>query len=193
MIPMRTIFEVQRLIIAAACLFSAALGAQDFPAKPLRMIVPYSVGTPPDLVGRIAAARMQASLGQQLVVDNRPGAAGTIGLAELARQPADGYTLLAIAMPTSVAPALYPESRLDLARDFQAVGQMVFSYNVLVAHPGVPARTVKELVALLKAHAGEYSFGSGGSGTPAHLSGELFRQEAGVSARLCRVGTPCGW
>jgi tripartite-type tricarboxylate transporter receptor subunit TctC len=183
MIPMRTIFEVQRLIIAAACLFSAALAAQDFPAKPLRLIVPYSTGTPPDIVGRIAAARMQASLGQQLVVDNRPGAAGTIGLAELARQPADGYTLLAIAMPTSVAPALYPESRLDLARDFQAVGQMVFSYNVLVVHPDVPARSATDLVALLKAQPGRYSFGSGGNGTPAHLSGELFKQQTGASAQ----------
>ena len=183
MIPMRTIFEVQRLIIAAACLFSAAAAAQDFPAKPLRLIVPYSVGTPPDIVGRIAASRMQAALGQQLVVDNRPGAAGTIGLAELARQPADGYTLLAIAMPSSVAPALYPASQLDLARDFQAVGQMVFSYNVLVVHPDVPAKSVNELVALLKARPGQYSFGSGGNGTPAHLSGELFKQQTGAQAQ----------
>src|SRR3989441_2963767 len=171
---------VSRFVLGALCLVSAAAAAQGFPAKPLRLIVPYSVGTPPDIVGRIAAAHLQAALGEPLVVDNRPGAAGTIGLAELARQPADGYTLLAIAMPTSVAPALYPGSKLDLEHDFQAVGQMVFSYNVLVEHPAVSARSVIELVALLKAQPGQYSFGSGGNGTPAHLSGELFRQQTGA-------------
>src|SRR5438128_1983932 len=174
---------VSGFVLGALCLVSAAAAAQGFPAKPLRLIVPYSVGTPPDIVGRIAAGHLQAALGEPLVVDNRPGAAGTIGLAELARQPADGCTLLAIAMPTSVAPALYPGSKLDLEHDFQAVGQMVFSYNVLVVHPAVPARSVIELVALLKAQPGQYSFGSGGNGTPAHLSGELFKQQTGAQAQ----------
>src|SRR5204863_7642538 len=138
---------VSRFVLGALCLFTAAAAAQGFPAKPLRLIVPYSVGTPPDIVGRIAAGHLQAALGEPVVVDNRPGAAGTIGLAELARQPADGHTLLVIAMPTSVAPALYPAAGLDLSHDFQAVGQMVFSYNLLVVHPAVPAATVSELVA----------------------------------------------
>jgi len=165
------------------CILSTAVAAQSFPAKPLHLIVPYSVGTPPDILGRIAASHLQASLGEAVVVENRPGAAGTIGLAELARQPADGHTLLAVAMPTSVAPALYPAAKIDLARDFQAVGQMVFSYNVLVVHPDVRAKNVKELVGLLKAQPGRLSFGSGGNGTPAHLSGELFIQQTGAKAQ----------
>src|SRR2546423_7124455 len=99
---------VSRLALGALCLFPAAAAAQGFPAKPLHLVVPYSVGSPPDIVGRIAAAQLQARLGTPLVVDNRPGAAGTIGPAELARQPADGPTLLVIALPTSVPPAPDP-------------------------------------------------------------------------------------
>lgn len=168
----------------AACLSGPeALHAQDYPARPLRLIVPYSVGTPPDILGRIAATHLQAALGQPVVADNRPGAAGTIGLAELARQPADGHTLLALAMPTSVAPALYPQTTLESGRDFQAVGQMVFSYNVLVVHPDVPARSARDLAAFLNGQPGKYSFGSGGNGTPAHLAGELFRQQASTAAQ----------
>jgi len=171
------------LLLQLVMLCAAAAQAQGFPDKPLRMIVPYSVGSPPDILGRIAASRLQAGLGQPVVVENRPGAAGTIGLAELSHQPADGYTLLALAMPSSVAPALYPQSGNDLERDCRAVGQMVFSYNVLVVHPDVPARSVAGLVAALKANPGRYSFGSGGNGTPAHLAGELFRQETGAAAQ----------
>ncbi len=172
-----------RFALAALCALPVLSAAQGFPEKPLRLIVPYSVGAPPDILGRIAATGMQAGLGQPVVVENRPGAAGTIGLAELAREPADGSTLLALAMPSAVAPALYPQAQLDLARDTRAVGQMVFSYNVLVVHPDVPARRVGELVALLKARGREYAFGSGGNGTPAHLAGELFKQQAGVAAQ----------
>jgi len=172
---------ILRTLLTLVCLSAATV--QAYPEKPLHMIVPYSVGSPPDILGRIAATRLQAALGQPVVVENRPGAAGTLGLAELARQPADGYTLMAIAMPTSVAPALYPHAKLDLARDFRAVGQMVFSYNVLVVHPDVPARSVRELVAALKAEPGKYTFGSGGNGTPAHLSGELFRGRSGAPAQ----------
>jgi tripartite-type tricarboxylate transporter receptor subunit TctC len=176
--------RLRQIAFAALGMLSATLPcAQGYPERPLHLLVPYSVGTPPDLLGRIAAAQLQAGLGQPVVVDNRPGAAGTIGLAELARQPADGYTLLALAMPTSVAPALYPQAKLDLSRDTRAVGQMVFSYNVLVAHPAVPAASVAELIALLKAQPGKLSYGSGGNGTPAHLAGELFRSRAGVSAQ----------
>ena len=169
--------------LALAALFAVAASAQSYPAKPVHVIVPYSTGTPSDAVARIAAAELQMSLAKSFLVENRPGAAGTIGLAELARQPADGYTLLALAMPSSVAPALYPDARLDLPRDFSGVGQITFSYNVLVAHPSVAARNVAELVAMLKAEPGRYSFGSGGNGTPTHLAAELFRQESGVEAR----------
>jgi tripartite-type tricarboxylate transporter receptor subunit TctC len=168
--------------VLALAAFVATAFAQSFPSKPLRLIVPYSVGTPPDILGRIAAERMQGPLGQPIVVENRPGATGTIGLTELVRQPADGYTLLAMPMPVSVAPALYPELKVDLGKDITPIGQMAWSYNVLVVHPQVQATNVGELVALLK-NQSKFSFGSGGNGTPAHLAGELFKQQAKVSAQ----------
>jgi len=173
---------IRSVAVLALAIVPATTFAQTFPSKPLRLIVPYSVGTPPDILGRIAADRMQGSLGRPVVVENRPGATGTIGLAELARQPADGYTLLAMPMPVSVAPVLYPHLKLDLTRDLAPVGQMAWSYNVLVVHPEVQAQRVAELVAVLKAQPNKLSFGSGGNGTPAHLAGELFKLQAGVSA-----------
>jgi tripartite-type tricarboxylate transporter receptor subunit TctC len=178
---MKTLARGAALFALAA--LAATTFAQSFPSKPLRLIVPYSVGTPPDILGRIAADRMQGPLGQPIVVENRPGATGTIGLAELMRQPADGYTLLAMPMPVSVAPALYPDLKVDLRKDIAPIGQMAWSYNVLVVHPQVPAKNVADLVALLKAQPEKFSFGSGGNGTPAHLAGELFKQQAKVSAQ----------
>jgi len=168
--------------LGLALLCSAAT-AQTYPAKPIRLIVPYSAGSPPDSVGRIAAAELQFALQRTFIVENRPGAAGLIGLTELARAPADGYTFLALAMPSAVAPALYPDAKLDLPRDFAALGQVSFSYNVLVAPSSVGASSVADLIALLKSEPGRYSFGSGGNGTPAHLAGELFKQETGVVAQ----------
>jgi tripartite-type tricarboxylate transporter receptor subunit TctC len=177
---MKTLVRIAAGFAFAA--FAATAFAQSYPSKPLRLIVPYSVGTPPDILGRIAAEHMQGPLGQPIVVENRPGATGTIGLTELLRQPADGYTLLAMPMPVSVAPALYPELKVDLAKDIAPIGQMAWSYNVLVVHPEVQAKNVAELVALLKSQPNKLSFGSGGNGTPAHLAGELFKQQAKVSA-----------
>ncbi len=168
--------------LLALAVLAATSFAQSYPSKPLRLIVPYSVGTPPDILGRIAAEHMQRPLGQPIVVENRPGATGTIGLTELMRQPADGYTLLAMPMPVSVAPALYPELKVDLSKDIAPIGQMAWSYNVLVVHPEVQAKNVAELVALLKSQPNKFSFGSGGNGTPAHLAGELFKQQAQVAA-----------
>lgn len=169
---------------AASALLPKTADAQDswVPSKPIRTIVPYSVGTPPDVVTRIVAAKMTTNIGQSVYVENRPGATGTVGLGELLRQPPDGYTIMTMLQPISVAPALYPGLTVDLARDLNAVGQFTSYCNVLTVHPSIPARTVAELVALLKAKPGDFNFGSGGSGTPAHLSGELFKQQAGVSA-----------
>ncbi|WP_447922243.1 Bug family tripartite tricarboxylate transporter substrate binding protein [Achromobacter aegrifaciens] len=172
------------LALVSSTLLAKGARAQDppFPTKPIRTIVPYSVGTPPDVVTRIIAAKMTTSLGQSVYVENRPGATGTVGLAELLRQPPDGYTIMTMLQPISVAPALYPGLTVDLARDLGAVGQFTSYCNVLAVHPSIPAKTAAELVALLKARPNDYNFGSGGSGTPAHLAGELFKQQAGVSA-----------
>lgn len=167
---------------AVICLAAFAVNAQTYPSKPIRTIVPYSVGTPPDIVTRLVADKMTAGLGQPVVVENRPGATGTVGLSEFARQPSDGYTLYNMLLPVSVAPALYPNLQLDFRKIMEPVGQFTWYYNVLVVHPEVKATTVKELVELLKAGQANYSFASGGNGTPAHLSGELFKLQAGVKA-----------
>ena len=153
---------------AAVSLASFAVWAQAYPTKTVRIVVPYSVGTPPDIVSRLVADKMTAGLGQPVVVDNRPGAIGTVGLAELGRQASDGYTLYNMLLPVSVAPSLYPQQGLDFKKLMEPVGQFTWYYNVLVVHPEVKAASVKELVDLLKA-GGNYSFASGGNGTPAHL------------------------
>ncbi len=172
---------VSVLLSAALALVSLAAQAQGYPSKPIKLIVPYGVGTPPDIVSRLVADKMTGGLGQPVVVENRPGASGTVGLAELGKQPADGYTLYNMLIPVSVAPALYPQQGLDFRKTMEPVGQFTWYYNVLVVHPDVKANTVKELVDLLKG-GGNYSFASGGNGTPAHLSAELFKLQSGVKA-----------
>ena len=170
------------LAVALSLLALPAL-AQTYPSKPIKLIVPYSVGTPPDIVSRLVGDRMAMGLGQPVFVENRPGATGTVGLAELTRQPADGYTVYNMLMPVSVAPALYPQLGLDFKKAMDSVGQFTWYYNVLVVHPDVKASSVGDLVQLLKARQVSYSFASGGNGTPAHLSGELFKLQAQVEAQ----------
>jgi tripartite-type tricarboxylate transporter receptor subunit TctC len=156
--------------------------AQNYPSKPIRLVVPTSVSTPIDILSRIVADRMSADLGQPIMVDNRPGASGIVGAEEVLRSPADGYTLLTIMMPMSVGQSVYANVPFDLSTDFEPVGQTAFSYNVLVVHPSVPAHSVKDLAALLRARPGRLNFSSGGIGTPAHISGELFKQQTGTDA-----------
>lgn len=180
--------QIPRIAMLAGALASAQLLvapialAQAYPSKPIRLVVPTSVSTPIDIVSRIVADRMSAVLGQPIAIDNRPGATGIVGAEEVLKQPADGYTLLTIMMPMSVGQSIYPNLPFDLRRDFEPVGQTAFSYNVLVVHPSVPAHSVKDLAALLKAQPGKLNFSSGGTGTPAHISGELFKQQSGTDA-----------
>lgn len=172
----------QFLIAAGSAVAGSRSWAQDsYPSKPVRVIVPYAAGTPPDVVTRIIANRMTTGMGP-LVIDNKPGAVGAIALTELMRQPADGYTLMTMLQPITVAPALYSTFKFDLNKDIDPIGQFTRYSNILVVHPDVEAKTVEQLVALLKAKPNAYSFASGGAGTPAHLSGELFKQMAKVSA-----------
>ncbi|MSQ20441.1 MAG: tripartite tricarboxylate transporter substrate binding protein [Betaproteobacteria bacterium] len=169
--------------LALVPLFAASTTiAQTYPLKPIRLVVPTSVSTPIDIVSRIVADKMSAALGQPIAVDNRPGATGIVGAQEVLKHPADGYTLLTIMMPMSVGQSIYANVPFDLRKDFEPVGQTAFSYNVLVVHPSVPVNSVKELAALMQAKSGKLSFSSGGPGTPAHISGELFKQQTGADA-----------
>jgi tripartite-type tricarboxylate transporter receptor subunit TctC len=138
------------------------------------VVVPFAPGTPPDVLSRIVANALGETEGWRVVVENRPGAIGALGAAEVLRQPADGNTLMAATLPMSEAAALMPDQRHDLVRDFKGVARISRSYNVLVVHPSVPAASTPELVALLRQRPDALNFSSPGYGTPAHLIGEMF-------------------
>jgi tripartite-type tricarboxylate transporter receptor subunit TctC len=155
--------------------------AQAYPAKPIRWISPWPAGGANDIFSRAIGQKIGESLGQQVLVDNRPGAAGTIGSDIAAKAPADGYTLVMGSSPThAIAPALYPALPYDPLRDFSAVTLVDSVPNVLVLHPSVPAKTVKEFIAVAKARPGKLNFASTGNGTSQHLSAELFKFMAGL-------------
>jgi tripartite-type tricarboxylate transporter receptor subunit TctC len=150
--------------------------AQTYPAKPIRLVVPFPAGGPTDIVGRTVAQKLSEQLGQQVIVDNRGGAGGIIGTEQVAKSAPDGYTLL---MGTiggiAVAMSLQPNRGYDTLRDLAPITQTVTVTNILVTHPSVPARNVKELLALAKAKKGGLNYASSGSGTVTHLAGELFK------------------
>jgi tripartite-type tricarboxylate transporter receptor subunit TctC len=166
----------RRALLAAAPLLglSAPAIAQLGAERPLRVVVPFAPGTPPDVLSRIVANALGETEGWRVVVENRPGAIGALGAAEVLRQPADGNTLMAATLPMSAAAALMPDQRHDLVRDFKGVARISRSYNVLVVHPSVPAASTPELVALLRQRPDALNFSSPGYGTPAHLIGEMF-------------------
>ncbi len=174
-----------RLLWIAAALAGAIaappLPAQTWPVKPIRLIVPYSPGGTADLLGRGIARKLSESLGQQVIIENRMGAGGGIGTDLVAKSKADGYTLLLGTIAThAINPNLYPDIPYDPVKDFAPVALVATMPNLLVVNPSVPARSVRELIALAKAKPGELAFASAGSGTTQHLSGELFKKMAGV-------------
>jgi tripartite-type tricarboxylate transporter receptor subunit TctC len=170
---------------AAAIGCGAAFGsafAQSFPSNVIRIVVPFSPSTPPDILARIIASALSDAEGWKVVVENKPGAVMTIGTAEVLHQPADGHTLLSVTSPIAAVPALVPNAQFRLETDFEPLIQTGTGYNVLVVNPSVPVHSVSELIAFLKRDPGKYTFSSGGFGTPAHLLGELFKLETGVQA-----------
>jgi len=155
--------------------------AQTYPAKPVRVIAPFPAGGGTDLFARSLAQKLSGMWGQQVVVDNRAGAGGMIGSEMVARAAPDGYTLLITSSSTiSISPQLMRAPPYDPLRDFAPVALIATAPNVLVVHPSVPARSVKELIALAKARPGAINFGSNGSGTLSHLTVELFKLQAGI-------------
>lgn len=180
--PARAGMSRRNLLAAALAGAASPAFAQSGSSNPLRLLIPYSVGTPPEVLARVLGERMQASTGQPVIVDAKPGASGQLAYAELLRLPADGQNLLVFPMALTVTPSLYPGKAIHFAKDLQPIAQVGWSYNVLVVHPELPARTLPELVALLKANPDKYAFASGGNGTPSHLLAEMFKQQAGVKA-----------
>ena len=160
--------------------------AQSYPARAIRLVVPSSPGGGSDIVGRILAQKLSEQMGQQVVVDNRAGAGTVIGNDAVAKSAPDGYTLLLGLSTLAINPSMFAKLPYDALRDFAPISQAVSSPNILTVHPSVPAKTVKEFIALAKAKPGSITFGSAGQGTSPHLSGELLK----VLARIDIVHVP---
>ncbi|MGZ8230631.1 MAG: Bug family tripartite tricarboxylate transporter substrate binding protein [Burkholderiales bacterium] len=173
-------------VLHLCCGLVAALGpamaeAQTYPARPVRLIIPFSAGGAADVPGRILSNRLSEALGQQVVIDNRPGAGSTIGAEAAAKSPPDGYTLFMISNTHFVSAALHKKLNYDSLNDFTPITQITSAPNVLIVHPSMPAKNVKELVALAKARPGEINYASSGNGSTQHLTGALFCRMAGIN------------
>ena len=160
---------------------SAGVLAQGYPAKAVRVVVPYAPGGGSDVISRILAQRMSESFGRQFVIDNRAGANGIIGTEMVVQAPADGYTLLYVSSPHAVNPSMYRKLPYDTLKDLTPISEIAIASLLLVVHPSLPARTVGELVALAKARPGQIDYASGGSGGSPHLATELFKKMAGIN------------
>jgi tripartite-type tricarboxylate transporter receptor subunit TctC len=177
----RIIRAMLAAVAAALCAAAPTAMAQQYPAKPIRLVVPFPPGGIADLYGRVVGAKMTQSWGQQVLVDNRPGAGGNIGAEIVAKSPGDGYTLLIGNIGThAVNAALFSKLPFDPVRDFSPIALLLIADGLLVVHPSLPVKTTKELIALARAQPGELNFASAGAGTASHLAGELFKNMARV-------------
>src|SRR5512132_4093100 len=154
--------------------------AQAYPSRPVRIIVPFAPAGSTDIVARLIGQWLSERLGQQFVIDNRPGGGGNIGTEAVVRAPADGYTLLLCGTPNAINATLYDKLNFNFIRDITAVAGIVRVPNVMVVHPSVPATTVPEFIAYAKANPGKINYTSAGTGAPSHVTGELFKMMAGV-------------
>src|SRR5687768_4088197 len=173
---------LSRLLVAVlAALLPCFALAQAWPAKPIKYIVPFAPGGTTDILGRMVATGLQSALGQPVVVENKPGQAGSIGAAECARAAPDGYTLCGGTISShAINASLYARLPYDPLKDFAPITLLASLPNMLIVHPSLNVSSVKELVALLKANPNKYSFGSAGNGTSQHISGELFKIMTGT-------------
>src|ERR1700744_3959520 len=173
---------------AALPALSGLAHARSYPARPVRVIVPYSPGGPTDVCARLVAQKLSDRLGKQFYVEDVVGAGGNIGTGQAARTAPDGYTILITVNSYVINPTLYQKVPYDALKDFEAVTQIAIFQSAMFVHPSVPARTVSELVTLIKANPNKYSFASPGFGTPSHLLGEQFR----VATNVDLVHVPFG-
>ncbi len=169
------------LVAIVFCTLGPDAWAQPYPNKPVRIIVPFGAGGPADIYGRFLAQRLQEPLGQSFVIDNRPGAGSIIGTDLVAKSPADGYTLLLMSNTHTVNESLVPKKPFALMKDFMPIAPINYSDLVLVVHPSLPVKSIKELLALAKSKPQGLNYASSGTGTPYHMAGELFKAMAGVA------------
>ncbi len=168
------------VLVAAQAFLAGASLAQDYPTRPIRIIVPFGAGGPADVVARVLGNAMQESLKQPFVIENRPGAGAVIGTLEAAKSPPDGYTLLMMSNTQTANELLVPQRKYELMRDLVPVAPINFSDLVIVVHPSVPANSLREFIALAKSQPGKLNYASSGQGTPYHMAGELFKTMAGI-------------
>ncbi|WP_420994631.1 Bug family tripartite tricarboxylate transporter substrate binding protein [Cupriavidus sp. 30B13] len=159
---------------------TAPFAAEPWPAKPVTLVVPFAAGGTTDIIGRTIGQKLGEALHQPVVVDNRPGAGGTLGAGIVARAQPDGYTLLLATVAHTMAPGIYKSLPYDFVKDLDPVGLAALTPNVLLVNQSIPARNVPELIAYIKAHPGKVNYGSAGTGSTEHLSGELFRSMTGT-------------
>ncbi len=170
--------SVVALLLALAGVSSA--WAQAYPARAVKVIVPFAVGGPADIYGRYVAAKLQDALGQPFVIEDRPGGGSIVGTDAAAKSAPDGYTLLVMSNTHTVNETLVPKKPFELMKDFAPITGLNFSDLIMVIHPSVPAQNLKEFIALAKAKPGALNYASSGTGTPYHMAGELFKAMAGV-------------
>ena len=172
---------MHRVVIAlAATVFSAAAWSQSYPAKTVKIVVPYGVGGPADIYARFIGGKLQDALGQTFIVEDRPGAGSIVGTDYVAKSEPDGYTLLMMSNTHTVNETLIPKKPFELMRDFAPITGVNYSDLLMVIHPSVPANNLKEFIALAKSKPGALNYASSGNGTPYHMAGELFKAMAGV-------------
>jgi tripartite-type tricarboxylate transporter receptor subunit TctC len=182
---------MSRLLLLAIALFAGAASAQTYPSKAVRIIVPFTPGSATDVMARMVGERLNAAWGQPVVVENKPGAGGTIGIRDTARADPDGYTLVLVSSGHAVNHVLYKDLGYDTLKDLSAVSMLGSLPSVLIVPPTSPANSVKELIAMLKANPGKYNYATAGVGSGAHVSLEKFNVAAGVKAvHVPLKGTP---
>jgi tripartite-type tricarboxylate transporter receptor subunit TctC len=182
---------MKRLLLIVLALFAGAAAAQTYPSRAIKIIVPFTPGSATDVMGRLVGERLNAAWGQPVLVDNRPGAGGSIGIRETARAEPDGYTLVVVSSGHAVNHVLYKDLGYDTLKDFASVAMLGSLPSVLIVPPQLGINSVKELVAMLKAKPGEYNYATAGIGSGAHVSMEAFNVAAGVKAlHVPLKGTP---
>ncbi len=168
------------LLGVALAAIAVCASADDYPSRPVKIVVPFSAGGPADVYARFLAQRLQGAMGQPFVIEDRPGAGSVVGTEIVAKSAPDGYTLLLMSNTHTVNESLMPNKPFQLMRDFTPVAPINYSDLVLVVNPAVPAKTLQELIALAKAQPGKLNYASSGPGTPYHMAGELFKAMAGL-------------
>jgi tripartite-type tricarboxylate transporter receptor subunit TctC len=171
---------IRGLVLLAVVACAGPAAGQSYPSKSIRMIVPFGAGGPTDVIARLVAQKVGEAWGQQIVTENLPGAGGNTGIALAARAPADGYTVMAVSTGFMVNPSMYAKVPYDPVKNFSPITLVAASPNVITAHPSVPAKTLGELIALIKANPGKYSFAQPSTGSTPHLVGELMKQKLGL-------------